>query len=182
MMKRNIMSKKKLNKCDELIERLTELKKVLNATDTSKYTSVQIAAIEEANKLKKNTEKLPWVTHARMPNADAEVKRVQRTNPVVKGEDALVNQLTKVMVGKNMLGIRPPPQLSANDFIKAGEQMGLAPSEEQIQKAEKSWGNTMNWLEEAVKPISSRFKSAEEEEKYWASIKVSDRDDGKPGF
>jgi hypothetical protein len=86
------------------------------------------------------------------------------------------------MAGRNMLGIKPPPQLSPSDFIKAGEQMGLAPSEEQLQKAEHDWNNRFNWLQEAMKPISSRFNSPEEEEAYWRSIKVVDKDDGKPGF
>lgn len=185
-------SKTSLNKCDELIDRLTELKKVLNALSVpssskqslnkGQYTPAQLAAIEEANKLKKNAERSPWISHNGVPNADAEVQKLKRTNPVSNGEDALANQLTKVMMGKNMLGLRPPPQLNQNDFIKAGEAMGLAPSEEQLQKAEHDWNNRFNWLQEAMKPISSRFNSPEEEEQYWASIKVADRDDGRSGY
>jgi hypothetical protein len=189
------MSKKTLNKCDELIERLTELKKVINALSNAqpsqqssrpsktvenlskKYTPAQLAAIEEAKNLKKNYEKLPWVSHSNVPNADAEVRNLQRTNPVSKGEDALANQLSSVMAGKNMLGIKPPPQ-------PTNEQMfgHLVPSEEQLQKAEHDWNNRFNWLQEAMKPISSRFKTPEEEEAYWRSIKVTDKDDGKPGY
>ena len=189
------MNKKALNKCEELIQRLTELKKALNATEipkitkpipsnklpdvdpNKKYTAAQWAAIEEANNLKKNFERSPWVTHNRVLNADAEVKKVQKTNPAVRGEDALANQLTKVMVGKNMLGIKPPRQPSNEEMFGH-----LVPSEDQLKKAEHEWNNRMNWLQEAVKPISSRFKSAEEEQAYWDSIKVADRDDGKPGY
>jgi hypothetical protein len=179
------MSKKTQNKCEELIERLKELKKAINATEVpkitkpipTKYTPAQIAAIEEASKLKKNAEKLPWVTHAKVPNADTEVKRVQAVNPAVKGENALANQLANMMAGRAMLGNKPPRQPSNEEMFGH-----LVPTEDQLKKAEHDWNNRMNWLEEAMKPISSRFKSPEEEEKYWASIKVVDKDDGKPGF
>jgi len=198
-------NKNQLNKCDELIDRLTELKKVLNALSTaqpsrqpaktpvnkslnkssepiSRYTPAQLAAIEEANRLKKNAENAPWITHSGVPNADAAVKHVQRTNPVNKAEDVMATQLANMMAGKAMLGIKPPVPLSGDAFIRAGEQMGLAPSEAQLQKAESDWNNRFNWLAEAQKPISARFKSAEEEEKYWASIKVNDSGKGDYGF
>ena len=179
------MSKKTLNKCEELIQRLTELKKAINTADLpkitkpvpSKYTPAQAAAIEEASKLKKNAENLPWVTHAKVPNGDAEVKRLQRTNPVATGENAMANQLANMMAGRAMLGNKPPRQPTNEEMFGH-----LVPNEEQIKKAESEWSNRMNWLQEAVKPISARFKSAEEEEKYWASIKVTDRDDGKSGY
>jgi hypothetical protein len=195
---------KTLSKCEELIDRLTELKKVINALSdaqpsrpgrpsvnksfnkssepATKYTPAQLAAIAEANRLKKNAENAPWTTHNRVPNADAEVKNLQRTNPVAKAEDIMATQLANMMAGKAMLGIKPPVPLSGDAFIKAGEQMGLAPSEEQLQKAEHDWNNRFDWLAEAQKPISSRFKTPEEEQAYWDSIKVRDRDDGKPGF
>ena len=147
------------------------------AGPAKQYTPEQIAAINEARKLKKNSEEQPWDRHAGVPNADAELAKVQATNPVNKAEDLMANQLANVMAGRSMLGIKPPPQ-------PTDEQMfgHLVPSEEEIQKAEASWNNKMNWLQEAVKPISARFNSPEEEEQYWNSIKIADRDDGKPGY
>ena len=147
------------------------------AGPVKQYTPEQIAAINEARKLKKNSEELPWDRHAGVPNADAELAKVQATNPVNKAEDLMANQLANVMAGRSMLGIKPPPQ-------PTNEQMfgHLVPSEDEIQKAESAWGNRMNWLEEAVKPISARFNSPEEEQAYWDSIRVTDRDDGRSGY
>ena len=147
------------------------------AGPVKQYTPEQIAAENEARKLKKSFEEQPWNRHAGVPNADREVEKVQKTNPVSKAEALMPNQLANLMVGRAMLGIKPPPQ-------PTDEQMfgGMVPSEDQLKKAENSWGNKMNWLQEAVKPISARFSSPEEEEKYWNSIKVVDRDDGRSGY
>jgi hypothetical protein len=136
------------------------------------------AAAEEAERLKKNFSSRPtWANHSGVPNGDAEVLKAQAANPAIQGEDALANQLANMMAGKAMLG-NPPKQPTDQEMFGH-----LVPSEEQIQKAEKSWGGAINnWLEEASKPISSRFASQEEEEAYWASIRVSDRDDGKSGY
>jgi hypothetical protein len=74
------------------------------------------------------------------------------------------------------------------------QRVQLQPTDEQLfghlvvdpkkaEELEKNWGNTMNnWLAEATKPISSRFKSKEEEEAYWNNIKVSDNSRGDSGF
>ena len=139
------------------------------------YTPAQLAAIQEARNLKKNAEGQPWVTHSSVPNADQELAKVQAANPVNKAEDIMANQLANVMAGKAMLGIKPPPQPTDEQLFGH-----LVPSEEDIQKAEHAWSNRMNWLEEAVKPISSRFSSPEEEQAYWDSLKV--RDDGKGDY
>lgn len=147
------------------------------AGPVKQYSPEQIAAINEANKLKKNAEGQPWVSHSGVPNADEELAKVNATNPAKKAEDIMANQLANMMAGRAMLGIQPPPQ-------PTDEQMfgHLVPSEEEIQKAENTWNNRMNWLEEAMKPISSRFNSPEEEQAYWDRIKVADKDDGKPGY
>ena len=144
---------------------------------SKRYTPEQQAAVNEARKLKKNAEGQPWTSHAGVPNADKELAKIQATNPVNKTEDLMANQLANVMAGRAMLGIKPPPQ-------PTDEQMfgRLVPSEEEVQKAENTWNNRMNWLEEAVKPIAARFSSEQEELDYWNSIKVADRDDGKPGY
>jgi hypothetical protein len=142
--------------------------------DLKKYSSEQLAAIAEAEHLKKNTQGKPWMNHSKVPNADAEVAKLQKTNPVNRAENLMPNQLAALMQGKAMLGPRPPKQPTDQEMFGH-----LVPSEEEIQKAESKWSNTMNWLEEAMKPISSRFDSPEEEQAYWDSIKVngSKRDD-----
>lgn len=58
-------------------------------------------------------------------------------------------------------------------------------SEEQVQKAESNYANSINnFYAEASKPISQRFASEEEELAYWNSIKVngSDGNDGSSGY
>jgi hypothetical protein len=147
------------------------------AGPVKQYTPEQIAAANEARKLKKNSEDLPWVQHTGVPNADAELAKVNAQNPVNKAEDLMANQLANVMAGRAMLGIKPPPQ-------PTNEQMfgHLVPNEEDIQKADHAWNNRMNWLDEAVKPISARFNSPEEEQAYWDSIKVNTSSKDDYGF
>jgi hypothetical protein len=142
------------------------------------YTPVEIAALNEARKMKKAFENAPWVTHGSVPNADEEVEQLQLNNPAVAGEDLAATQLAAMMQSRAMM--RPDHrQPTSEDMIMAGERMGIAPTEEMIKSSEMQWGGAINdWLSEAVKPISSRFSSPEEEEKYWNSIKVSERGGG----
>jgi len=141
------------------------------------YTPAQLAAIEEARSLKKTSEETPWVRHSSIPNGDEEVMKAQKVNSPQVAENIMANQLANMMAGKAMLGIKPPAQPTDEEMFGH-----LVPSEEEIQKAENQWNNKMNWLEEACKPIASRFNSPEEEQRYWDSIKVVDRDDNKPGY
>lgn len=144
------------------------------AGPVKQYTPAQIAAINAANKLKKNAEEgSPWANHAPVPNADEEVVQLQKSNPAVKAENLMANQLANMMAGKAMLGNAPRQPTDEEMFGR------FIPSEEEIQKHESKWNNTMNWLEEANKPIASRFNSPEEEAAYWDSIKVhgSSKDD-----
>jgi hypothetical protein len=146
------------------------------AGPVKQYTPEQIAAINEARKLKKTAEGTPWVTHGSVPNADQEVQKLQVTNPAVPGEDAALAQLTNLMASKNMMHARTP---SSEEMIKAGERM-FGVNEQALEKQDQQWGGAINnWLIEAQKPISARFASEEEEQAYWASIKVNDskRDD-----
>lgn len=138
-----------------------------------KYTPAEIAALEEARKLKKNTEDAPWDRHATVPNADEQVQLYQKVNPAVPGEDAMSLQLANMMKSKAMM--RPDHrQPSSEEMIMAGQAMGLVPSEEMQKTQEQQWGGAINnWLAEASKPISSRFQSEEEELAYWSSIKVN---------
>jgi hypothetical protein len=147
------------------------------AGPVKQYTPAQIAAINEARKLKKNAEENAWVQHAPVPNGDEEVQRLRKTNPVEVSENLMANQLANLMQGRAMLGTPPPRQPTDQEMFGH-----LVTSEEQIAKAEHEWNNKLNWLEEATKPISSRFDSPEAEEAYWAGIKVADRDDGKSGY
>ena len=223
---------KTLNKCDELIDKLTELKKSLTATNvSSNRKSVsglgagwsqnpsngdfhhsthgvisttphpeggyqithgggvvgRVNSMTEAGaKIREHVGKLgslgtnmynrpstdlPGPTKMGKPTVN------KSSNPVEKAENLMSNQLANVMAGRSMLGTPPPRQPTDQEMFGH-----LVPNEEEIQKAEASWGNKMNWLEEAVKPIASRFNSEAEEQAYWDSIKVSDRDDGKSGY
>lgn len=145
------------------------------------YTPAQIAAINEARKLKKNAEENNWVQHAAIPNADEEVQNLQKTNPAVPAEDLMANQLANLMQGKAMLN-QPPKQPSSEEMLMAGQAMGLGVTEEMIKSEEQQWGGTINnWLAEASKPISSRFNSPEEEDAYWANLRVADRG-GNEGY
>jgi hypothetical protein len=143
------------------------------AGPVKQFTPEQVAAINEARKLKKTAENAPWVTHNSVPNADYEVERLQKENPAIAGEDAMATQLAAMMQSKAMM--RPDHrQPSSEEMVMAGQAMGLAPSEEMIKAADRQWHGTMNnWLLEASKPISQRFASEEEELAYWSSIKVN---------
>ena len=106
-----------------------------------------------------------WGSHLPFPSANANMPNIQPKT----GDDVSAQQLADLMVGKNMLGVQPPPQ-------PTNEQMfgHLVPSEAQLKKAEDGYYNGINnWLAEATKPISSRFASEEEELAYWKSVKVS---------
>lgn len=141
------------------------------------YTPAQIAAINEARKLKKNVEAGAWISHNSVPNADEEVEKLKKVNPPEVAENIMANQLANMMQGRAMLGTPPPRQPTDQEMFGH-----LIPSEEELQKAESSWNNKLNWLEEAMKPIAARFDSPEQEQAYWDSIKVSDKPDGNSGY
>lgn len=146
------------------------------------YTPAQMAAMQEAKKIKKSVESASWIQHKSVPNADEEVMKVQRENPAVAGEKHLANQLANMMMSKAMLNPNHR-QPTSEDMVMAGEAMGIAPSQEMIKSAEQQWAGTMNnWLAEAQKPISARFSSPEEEQAYWDSIKVTGKKDDDYGF
>jgi hypothetical protein len=149
------------------------------AGPVKQYTPEQIAAVNEARKLKKNAEGAPWDQHGQVPNADVEVQKVQRENPAIAAEHLMPDQLAAMMHSKAMLNPNHR-QPTAEDMIMAGERMGLGANRELIKAQDEQWGGSINnWLVEAQKPIASRFSSEEEEAAYWDSIKVngSSRDD-----
>lgn len=147
------------------------------------WSPEQIAAENEKRGLKK-----AWGQHLPFPSAEEEILKLARKT-VESGEHAAANQLANLMLGKQMLGedahpvvksmmAPPPPQ-------PTDEQMfgHLVPTEQMVKAAEQDWsGKLNNFFAEASKPLSSRFKSEEEELAYWSSIKVEDRDDGKSGY
>jgi hypothetical protein len=126
--------------------------------------------------------KKSWANHGNIPTAAEAIQQTNQSNPVEKAENLMAGQLANLMNNKSMLG-QSHRQPSSEDFIMAGEQMGMGTSEEVVKSQDKQWNNTINnWLTEATKPISQRFSSEEEEQAYWDSIKVGDRDDGKSGY
>lgn len=130
-----------------------------------------------AEENKKRGLKKSWADHLPFPSAEEEIMRLAKNEPV-DGETAAANQLLKLMAGKSMLGVQPPPQPTDEEMFGGG-----VVTEEMAKAAEHKWGNTFNnWLSEAQKPISQRFASEEEELAYWSKIKVSDRDDGQSGY
>lgn len=144
-----------------------------------KYSPAQLAAMKEARKLKKSFDSNPWVKHGSVPNADEELTKLNKTNPVLTSENLMATQLANLMQGKAMLGTPPPKQPTDEEMFGH-----LVVTEEMEKAREAQWqGNAFNsFLQEATKPISQRFNSEEEEIEYWNSIKVSDRDDGSTGY
>jgi len=122
-----------------------------------------------------------WANHLPFPNAEEEMAKIAAAQRVINDEDAMANQLARMMRSKAMLsGHRQP---TSEDMIMAGEQMGIGVSEQVIKSQDQRWNNSINnWLAEAAKPISQRFASEEEEIAYWNSIKVVDKDDGSSGY
>ena len=144
----------------------------------TKLTPEQIAAQYPSEyKFKKS-----WIDHLPFPNAEEEMMRLASANQLQAGDDAMAHQLANMMNSKAMLNpnYRQP---TSEDMLMAGESMGLGVSEEVAKSADKQWNGVINnWLIEAVKPISSRFSSEEEEVAYWDSIKVNGGREEDPGY
>lgn len=155
--------------------------------DCAKCKADRKAAL--ADKIKQRAmKKSAWVQHNAIPSAEEEIMKLAKST-AQSGEHAAANQLANLMMGKKMLGenvhpvvqammVPPPPQPTDEQLFGH-----LVVTEEVAKSAERQWNGTINnWLTEATKPISQRFASEAEEEAYWASIKVSDRDDGSSGY
>lgn len=138
---------------------------------------------EIAEENKKRGLKKGWGEHLPFPSAEEEIMNLAQSNPTFGGEEAAVNQLASMMKSKSMLN--PNHQQPTNAmFDAAGEAMGLGVTQEMAKTAEQSWNGAINnWLAEAVKPISSRFASEDEELAYWSKIKVAGgKDDDSSGY
>lgn len=136
------------------------------------YSPEEKAALAQKMKLNKS-----WGQHLPFPSAEEEIMKLAGVHNTT-GEDAGAQQLANLLMNKNMLGNQPPPQPTDE------EMFGHLVVTEEMEKANnQKWSGTLNnFFAEASKPISSRFASQEEEDAYWASIKVADRDDGKSGY
>lgn len=134
---------------------------------------VKVASAEEiaAENKKRGLAKSQWGQHLPFPSAEEEIMALAAQDQTMQGDDAAAQQLAKMMTSKAMFSNHKQP--SKAEFDAAGEAMGLGVTEEMEKAANHKWNNTMNWLQEATKPISSRFASEEEEMAYWASIKVA---------
>lgn len=96
-------------------------------------------------------------------------------------EERVMGMLAKT-VGQ-MMPKNAQLQPTQEQFEQAMIDQGIAYSQEQLEKMDNDWGNTMtDFFREANKPISQRFKSPEEEEAYWANIKVTGGTDNGPGY
>lgn len=103
---------------------------------------------------------------------------LRKTDP----ETAQANKLAKMLQSQGMPGLDYGKriQLQPTDEELFGR---LVPDPAVVEKAEKNWGNAINnWMQEACKPISSRFKTPEEERAYWDSIKVHDTGGNDSGY
>lgn len=128
-----------------------------------------------ASRLRKSIESeddRPWLRHNSIPSAyDYRPKDGSKSS-----EDALAAELAKTLFSN---GVQGQQVLQPSDQQLFGQSVV---SKEQAEAAEQKWQNTFNWLQEASKPINSRFASEQEEIEYWNSIKVSDKDDNSSGY
>lgn len=139
-----------------------------NIADAGKYM------MSYASRLRKSVgeDDRPWLRHNNIPSAYD-----YRPKDDSKGsEDALAAELAKTLFSN---GIKGQQALQPSDQQLFGQSVV---SKEQADAAEQKWQNTFNWLQEASKPINSRFASEQEEIEYWNSIKVSDKDDNSSGY
>ncbi|NDE91661.1 MAG: hypothetical protein EB059_11115 [Alphaproteobacteria bacterium] len=200
-----------LAKCDELIEKLQDLnksnyrgyniadnvrRKAGNVGDEAQsggknvnvkaYSSKpgQLSARQQADLEAKRARKMSSKSPVKVYTPE-EVEQYKKRAALKQSErseedmEKMASQrLANMMNQKAMLGSNIPRQPTDEELFGH-----LVPRDEMVKAAEDKWNNAHNdWLKEAMKPISSRFSSQEEEEAYWTSIKVSDRDDGKPGY
>lgn len=157
------MSKLDINKeLGDLIYRFKVLKKAIAEEETlakskSNLSPAQQRAAEIAASLRDF-----------VPNKERQLAKAKELEEQQKAQ-ALANQLRKT----GILGAFPPaPRQPTNEEMA---MMSGAPTQEQLEKQEAGWGTGVfnNWLQEANKPISQRFKNEEEELAYWNSIKIN---------
>ena len=157
------------------------------STTATNYGKIKKADEDDSKKSNKSAEltarlqnrslNKAWGQHLPFPSAEEEIMKFAEVEKL-NGESVAANQLVKLMAGKSMLGVQPPPQPTDEEMFGGG-----VVTEEMAKAAQNKWNNTLNnWLTEASKPIAQKFNSEEEELAYWNSIKVNDRDDGSSGY
>ncbi len=167
------MTKDEINKeLGDLIYRFKVLKKAL--VEEENLSPAQRAAADVARMLNKPVSKLNREQVLAKAKEVLEQQHAQR----------LANQLQK----GGALGVRPTPGQPSNQEMAAAarnmwaQQNGFS-SQEDMNKAESEWGQGINnWLVEATKPISQRFKNEQEEREYWDRIKINDSGRGNDGY
>jgi len=169
------MTKDEINKeLGDLIYRFKVLKKALVEEET--LSPAQRAAANIARSLSKPLAAPPKLNREQVLAKAREVLEQQHSQ-------RLANQLQKA----GALGTRPPGQPTNQEMAAAAKNMwaqqnGFS-SQEDMNKADAEWGQGINnWLAEATKPISQRFKNEQEEREYWDRIKVNDGGRGNDGY
>jgi hypothetical protein len=133
------------------------------------YDSIDDAAA----KIKDHMNWLGSIRQGKKAYPSVQGKVFKPKNPVIKSNEAeAANQLLSVLPQSISARLQPTNAEFEQEMLRRG--IGYTPEQlEQIKKSED--GNKINdFFAEAMKPISSRFKSEEEELAYWNSIKVSD--------
>ena len=101
------------------------------------------------------------------------VSKLTREQVLVKAKELAEQQqsqrLANQLQNSGILGGRPPPRQPTSKEMSAAatnmwaQQNGFS-TQEEMNKAESEWGNGINnWLVEAAKPISQKFKNEQEE-------------------
>lgn len=138
--------------------------------------SAKAQADLETKKNKKLNSKQPVKTYTK-----EEMAAMYPTQPLKMSQEDLDKEATAALVKALPKGFFGQP--SNADFEREMIARGMGVSDQQVQAANQEWNTGMNnWFAEAMKPISSRFQSEEEEAAYWASIKVNGGSDNGPGY
>lgn len=139
---------------------------------------VKKSALDIADSLIKSLQK---ASGAPLIKVQARPKQDTATKAAVVAEQQVMDMLAK-KVG-NMMPMNAKLQPTQAEFEAAMVAQGMAHTPEQLAKMDADWGSTMNgFYAEASRPISQRFKNDEEEEAYWAGIKISGGADNGPGY
>lgn len=131
------------------------------------------SAMRKASLNKSLREKLggKWGQHKPFPSAH----QPGAHDALPTAEQLMADQLASMMMGKGMMKAIPGAPLLGSVVPQqpTDEQLfgHLVPTEEMIKSAEKRV-DINSFYAEAMKPISARFKSEEEEIAYWRSLKV----------
>jgi len=181
--------KRKAKNAGQEISELGANKNVKNWGVKPSAISTKNAVDLEAKKMKKLNRKQPVKQFT--PEEIAEFARQRKLASSVdyeqqyeetlsKHENEAMGNLLSLMHKKSMLKNMQP---SNDDFVNAGEKMGLGLTKKNLNSAENKWNNTINdWLSEVSKPISSRFTSQADEIEYWNSIKIKNSEEDGSGY